>query len=288
MVMSVERIVPANGVELCTQTFGDPGDPAVLLIGGMSSSMDWWEDGFCGRLAAGRRYIVRYDFRDTGRSTTYPPGEPGYTDADLRDDAVALLDALGIDKAHIVGVSMGGAIAQVLAIEHPDRVQTLTLIATSAALAGAPEGLPKMDPELAAYFETAAERPTPDWEDRAAVVEMLVTDQRAFMRGGFDESRVRMIVEKVVDRSVDIAAMGNHGQLGSGRGPDGALADIAVPTLVLHGTADPLFPLAHGEALAEAIPNAALLQLEGVGHELPPPAVWDRVVTAMLRHTSGD
>lgn len=286
--MSVECIVPANGVELCAQMFGDPGDPAIMLIGGMSSPMDWWEDGFCERLAAAGRYVVRYDLRDTGRSTTYQPGRPGYTGADLRDDVVALLDALGIGEAHLVGVSMGAAIAQGIAVEHPGRVSSLTLIDTTAALPGAPEGLPGMEAELAAYLEAAGQRPEPDWTDRAAVVEQLVEDQRAFMRRGFDENRVRTIVEQIVERSTDLAAMVNHGQLEPGREPAGSLADIAAPTLVVHGTADPLFPLPHGQALAEAIPNAALLPLQGVGHELPPPADWDRVVEALLRHTSGD
>lgn len=287
MVVSRERIVPANGVEVCAQTFGEFGDPAVLLIGGMSSSMDWWEDGFCERLAAGGRYVVRYDFRDTGRSATYAAGWPAYSGADLRDDAVALLDALEIERAHLVGVSMGGAIAQCLCVERPDRVVTLTLIATSAALSGAPEGLPRMEPELAAYLDAASQRPAPDWTDREAVVAKLIEDQRAYMRGGFDPARVRAIVERVVDRSTDIAAMGNHALLDPGPGPSGALADIRMPTLVIHGTADPLFPLAHGEALAQSIPNAALLALEGIGHELPPPADWDRVIAALLRHTSG-
>ncbi|MGC0250826.1 alpha/beta fold hydrolase [Pseudactinotalea sp. Z1748] len=285
--MSIERFAHVNGVALCTQAFGQPGDPAVLLISGMSSAMDWWEDGFCERLAAGRRYVVRYDFRDTGRSTTYPRGKPGYTGADLRRDVVALLEALGILQAHLVGVSMGAVIAQCVAVEFPDRVGSLTLIATTAALPGSPEGLPQTDPELAAYFEAAGGRPEPDWADRTAVVEMLIEDQRALMRGGFSEARVRGVVERIVDRSSDIAAMVNHQHLDPGRDPEGTLADIDVPTLVVHGTADPLFPFAHGEALADAIPNAALLPLEGVGHELPPEAEWDRVLEALLRHTSG-
>lgn len=286
--MSIKRIVPANGVELCVQTFGEPEDPAVLLLGGMSSPMDWWEDGLCERLAAGPRYVVRYDHRDTGGSTTYPPGQPGYTGADLRDDAVALLEALGIHKAHLVGVSMGGAIAQCIAVEAPDRVSSLTLVDTTAALPGAPAGLPDIEPELLAHFEAARERPGLDWADRVAVVERLIEDQRAFMRRGFDETRVRTVVEQIVERSIDIAAMLNHAQLEPGREPSGCLADIVAPTLVVHGTADPLFPLGHGEALAAAIPNAALLTLRGVGHELPPPADWDRFVRALLRHTEGD
>lgn len=286
--MSTKRIVPANGVELCVQTFGEPEDPAVLLIGGMSSPMDWWEDGLCERLAAGQRYVVRYDHRDTGGSTTYPPGRPGYTGADLRDDAVALLDALGKHQAHLVGVSMGGAIAQCIAVEAPDRVSSLTLVDTTAALPGAPAGLPDVEPELLAHFEAAREQPELDWADRAAVVERLIEDQRAFMRRGFDETRVRAVVEQIVGRSIDIAAMVNHARLEPGREPHGSLADVVAPTLVVHGTADPLFPLAHGEALAVAIPNATLLALQGVGHELPPPADWDKFVTALLRLTAGD
>ena len=288
MIMSLKRIVPANGVELCVQTFGEPEDPAILLIGGMSSPMDWWEDELCERLAAGPRYVIRYDYRDTGRSTTYPPGQPGYTGADLRDDAVALLDTLGIHQAHLVGISMGGAIAQCIAVDASDRVSSLTLIDTTAALSGGPAGLPGPEPELLAHFEAAQQQPDLDWADRAAVVERLVEDQRAFMRRGFDETRVRTIVEQIVERSIDIAAMANHAQLEPGREPKGCLADIGAPTLVVHGTADPLFPLGHGEALATAIPDATLLPLQGVGHELPPPADWDTFVTALLRHTAAD
>lgn len=284
--MSIKRIVPANGAELCVQTFGEPDDPAVLLIGGMSSPMDWWENEYCERLADGQRYVVRYDHRDTGGSTTYPPGRPGYTGADLRDDAVALLEALGIDEAHLVGVSMGGAIAQCIAVEAPDRVSSLTLVDTTAALPGASAGLPDIEPDLLAHFEAAREQPELDWADRAAVVERLIEDQRAFMRRGFDETRVRAIIEQIVERSIDIAATVNHAQLEPGREPDGCLADIVARTLVVHGTDDPLFPLRHGEALATAIPNASLLALEGVGHELPPPADWDTFITALLQHTA--
>jgi pimeloyl-ACP methyl ester carboxylesterase len=285
--MGEERLLRVHGAELCVETFGDSEDAAILLIGGMSSSMDWWEDGFCERLAAGRRYVVRYDFRDTGRSTTYPPGEPGYTGADLRTDAVALLDTLGIARAHLVGISMGGAIGQGIAVEHPDRVATLTLVDTTTALAGAPADLPPMASEMAAFFEVAGKRQPPDWTNGSAVVDMLVEDQRAFMRAGFDEARVRAVVRRVVERSNNVASMANHALLEPGPEPDGSLADIAAPTLVIHGTADPMFPLPHGGALAREIPNATLLPLDGVGHELPPPSTWDVVVPALLKHTLG-
>lgn len=282
-----ERMIRVTDVDLCVETFGDPGDPAVLLIGGMSATMDYWEDEFCERLAAGQRYVIRYDFRDTGRSTTYPPGEPGYTGADLRADPIALLDALGIERAHLVGISMGGGIAQCLAVEHPGRVASLALLSTTTALDELPGDLPPIGAEMADYFGSAGSRPAPDWSDREAVVAMLLEDQHAFMRGEIDEPRLRAVIERVVDRSTDIAAMANHGMLDPGPEPEGTLADISAPTLVIHGTADPMFPLAHGEALAAAIPDAELLPLDGVGHEVPPARTWDVVVPTLVRHTSG-
>src|ERR671911_1539724 len=120
-----ERIIRANEVDLCVQTFGDRADPTILLIMGGASSMDWWEDGFCERLMAGSRFVVRYDQRDTGRSVSYEPGAPKYTGPDLVDDAVGILDALGVDRAHIVGISAGGGIAPFLAPDHPQPVASL-------------------------------------------------------------------------------------------------------------------------------------------------------------------
>src|SRR3954454_4016983 len=110
-------MIEANGVELCTEPFGDPGDPPILLVMGISASMLWWEEGFCRRLAAGGRFVIRYDHRDTGRSVTYEPGRPRYTGADLVADAAGVLDAHHIAAAHVVGVSMGGALAQLLALD---------------------------------------------------------------------------------------------------------------------------------------------------------------------------
>jgi pimeloyl-ACP methyl ester carboxylesterase len=126
--MENETIVHVNGVDLGVATFGDPGDPAILLIGGAGSSMDWWEDEFCSRLAAGLRFVIRYDSRDTGRSVSYQPEAPPYTVEDLAGDAVGLLDAFALPRAHLVGISMGGALVQRLAVEHPDRVASLILI----------------------------------------------------------------------------------------------------------------------------------------------------------------
>ena len=287
--MGGERIVHVNDVRLCVETFGEPSDPAVLLIGGASSSMDWWEDGFCSQLAAGLRFVIRFDSRDTGRSTSYPAGAPPYTGADLVADAVGLLDCLAIERAHIVGMSSGGGIGQVIALEQADRVASLTLISTSPVAPtgpGSPE-LPPMSDELRAFF--TQDRPAPDWNDRAQVIDYLVEGERPFRgRSSFDEGHLRALVGRVVDRTTDIqASMTNHWILGGDTPPLPPLADIVAPTLVIHGTEDPLFPYANAEALAREIPGACLLPLEAVGHQVPPPEAWDAVIPAILRHTSG-
>src|SRR5919204_972109 len=116
-----ERMIEANGVELCTEPFGVPGDPPVLLVMGIGGSMLWWEEGFCRLLAEGGRFVIRYDHRDTGRSVTCEPGRPQYTGADLVGDAVGVLDAYGIAAAHVVGVSAGGGLPPLCALRYPDR-----------------------------------------------------------------------------------------------------------------------------------------------------------------------
>jgi pimeloyl-ACP methyl ester carboxylesterase/SAM-dependent methyltransferase len=287
--MGEQRLVQVNGVRLCVETFGAPGDPAILLIGGAGSSMDWWEDQFCSRLAAGLRLVIRYDSRDTGRSTSYPPGAPPYTAEDLAADAVGLLDRLAVDRAHLVGVSMGGAIAQRVAVEHADRVASLTLIATSPAGPGGPANpdLPPMSQALRAWFDQG--RPTPDWTDRAQVIDYLVEGQRPFAGPhGLDEAHLRELAARIVDRTTDIqASLRNHWLVDGGSPVRPRLGEITAPALVIHGTADPLFPSGHAEALARELPAAGLLPLEGVGHQLPPPATWEVVIPAILAHTAG-
>ena len=280
-----EQMLAVNGVELCAETFGEPGSPPILLVGGMSSSMDYWEDDFCEALAAGGRLVIRYDLRDTGRSTSWPPGEPGYTGRDMINDIPALLDALGLDKAHIFGISMGGALAQCVAVLHPGRVETLILNETSPAFDGVPD-LPPIGEELAGFFEEASTSTMPDPDDHEAMVAMLVEDQRVFVPERFDEGRMRTVVERAVRRTPDMRpSLANHHVMGDGEPVEATLADIAAPTLVIHGTRDPLFPIGHGEALANGIPDATLLTLDGVGHEPPPIYTWEKVVPAILEHT---
>jgi pimeloyl-ACP methyl ester carboxylesterase len=272
--------------DLCVEAIGERADPALLLIGGATWSMDWWEDELCRRLADRGRLVVRYDQRDTGRSTSYPAGAPAYTAAALVSDAVAVLDALGIARAHVVGLSMGGGIAQDLALEHRERLATLTLMSTSPIDPGI-EHLPGMTQELQASF--AEERPEPDWCDRDAVIEHIVEGERPYAGpGNFDEPRLRAIAGRVFDRTNDIAAsMANHFILDQDGPADPRLSRLeGLPTLVVHGTADPLFPLAHGRALADAIPRARLVELDDVGHQLPPPRTWERLVDTLIEHTA--
>jgi pimeloyl-ACP methyl ester carboxylesterase len=286
MIMDGYRIIEVNGVGLCVDATGDAADPAILLIGGMGASMDWWEEEFCQRLAAGGRFVIRYDHRDTGQSVSYPAGAPGYTGADLAADAAGVLDAFGRRSAHLAGISMGGALAQQVALAHPDRVDSLVLISTSPAVPCGSE-LPPMSDELRAYF--TAKVPLPDWTERAAVIDYIVDYERR-LEGAeyFDEAHVRALVARIVDRTTDMAAsMTNHALAEEGEQAPGPLDQIAAPTLVIHGTADPMLPYGHGEALAREIPRAELLPLEGVGHQLPPRPYWTPVIAAMLRHTSG-
>jgi len=277
-----ERMIEANGVELCTEPFGDPADPAILLVMGISASMLWWEEGFCRLLAEGGRFVIRYDHRDTGRSVTYAPGAPGYTGADLVADAVGVLDAYGIPAAHMVGVSAGGAFAQLLALAFPQRVLSLVLISTSPATPGE-RRLPAPTERFGRFLETAEV----DWSDRGSVVDYVVR-YAEMLAGGerrFDEAAARELVRRDVERANDIAASENHAALPEGELPSAPLSSIAVPTLVIHGTADPMFPFGHGQALAKEIPGARLLTLERAGHGVDR-ADWETIVRAIVEHTS--
>ena len=248
--------------------------------------MDWWDADLCRRIASGGRHVVRYDHRDTGRSTTGPVGSPDYDANALDRDCVGLVEALG-SQVHLVGLSSGGGVAQGVALRRPDLVASLTLIATAPAGGVDWSTLPGPVPDLAARFEDPP--PEPDWSDREAVVAWALDDQRAYAGTiPLDLERTRELAGQVFDRSIDVAAANNHWiAINSGEGDDEPLDvhDLAVPTLVVHGTADPLFPLGNGEVLAEVIPGARLLVVEGMGHQVPPPSTWDEVVPVLLEHT---
>ena len=276
-----ERMIEANGVELCTESFGDPADSPVLLVMGIGGSMLWWEEGFCQMLADGGRFVIRYDHRDTGRSVTYEPGRPEYTGADLVADAVSVLDAYGIPAAHLVGVSAGGAFAQQLALEFAERVLSLVLISTSPATPG-DRDLPPPTHEFGQFVSTAEV----DWSDRESVIDYLVAYSRLLAGGRrpFDEAAMRELVRREVKRARDFGAAQNHDLLPQGESSSTPLSSVKVPTLVIHGTADPMFPLEHGEALAREILGARLLRLEDAGHGVDR-ADWAAICRGILEHS---
>ncbi|RBQ18300.1 alpha/beta hydrolase [Spongiactinospora rosea] len=279
--MNVQTEVHVNGVGLCLETFGDHGDPAVLLIG---SSMLTWPDDLCRRLAGGR-YVIRYDMRDTGRSVSYGHRAAPYTLRDLVADAMGVLDALRLPAAHVAGFSVGGWIAQLAALDHPERVTSLTLIGTRPTAPGpADADLPEHDPKL---MERIMNAPEPDWNDRESVIRHLVESDRVFAgEVPIDEAERRAVAGRTFDRTADVAvSLTNIAFIDHGARWRERLPEIKAPTLVLHGTHDPFFPYGNGVALAREIPGARLVPLAGVGHELPRRA-WDTLLAELLAHTA--
>lgn len=278
------RVLELGQVALAVDAFGDSRDPSVLLIAGATQSMDWWTPDFCQRLAAEGLHVVRYDHRDTGQSTSSPPHQPDYTGADLATDPIRILDALDIATAHLVGLSMGGGIAQYLGVNAPQRVRTLTLIESTPGGGDAGELPPAAPPASEADDAPAA---VTDWSDAAAVLEYRVEAERPYAGSfGFDEARFRAVAAIEVGRTRSMeSALTNHFLVAGDAGADPTA--ITQPTLVIHSDSDPLFALAHGRALARMIPGATLQRADGMGHEVPPPRTWDALMPVLGRHLGG-
>lgn len=275
-------MVQANGVRLGVESFGDAEDPLVLLVG--SPTMLSWPDDLCERLAAGGRRVVRYDLRDSGTSTTLDPGAPAYSLRDLAADAAALVTGLGATRAHLAGIGVSGMVAQVAALDHPDSFSALTLVGTRAVAPGpVDDDLPDHDP---AMMRELFAREMPDWTDREAVATFVAEGAPLL---GNDPAQARAAAERVWDRTPsDDPSVHEANQLGTvfarldckPRWRE-RLGELALPTLVVHGGADPFFPVGNGEALAGEVPGARLLVVEGMGTALPPSATED-VTAAML------
>lgn len=293
-----ERMVSANGIDICTQAIGDPRHPAILLVQGACVSMIRWEDDFCVRLAGAGRYVVRFDNRDTGRSTCFEAYRPEYDMRDMARDTVGVLDAYGIERAHVVGASSGGMIGQLMALDHPERVATLTaaistpdpraiLAANYGEAQPAGNDLPSPLPSMSELVQALAKI---DWLDKASAVEGFLVEAR-FLAGSrypLDEAAMLEMAIRDVNRARDILCMRFNTPLAETRTPPWRhrLGDIAAPTLVIHGTEDPLLPYGHSVALAAEIQGASLVTMQGVGHYLPR-QVWDDIVPAILAHTKG-
>jgi pimeloyl-ACP methyl ester carboxylesterase len=287
-----ERMVQANGVDIWTEDFGDPADPTILLVMGAGGQAILWPDDFIGGLVFGRRHVIRYDNRDVGQTTCFDFASNPYTIADMAADAVAVLDAYGVDQADVVGASMGGMIVQTVALNAPDRVRTMTSIMStplagglmSAIMGGGEAILPGPEQKVLDLLVLNAEPPKSDDER----VERAVVQWRALAgtMAPYDEDEVRERERRILARAKNIDSANNH-QLAIASSPDRTddLARITAPTLVIHGTEDPILPYPHGEATAKAIPGARLLPIEGMGHEIPPPAI-PIMVAAILEFTS--
>jgi len=277
-----DHVIKCGNIEIATEMFGEPSHPPVLLIMGGMASMLWWPEEFCRRLAQRGRLVIRYDQRDTGLSTKYPPGEPGYTFDDAVGDVFRVLDGYGISAAHLVGMSLGGMVGQAAALKHPGRVLSLTAI-SSSPLGVDTSHLPASGEAWMEHMKVNV-----DWSDRAEVVAYMIEDARliAGTAHPFDEAGTRAFVERDFDRSGSYLSATNHSVLFEiSEAWKGRLHEMKRPLLVVHGTADPVFPVEHGTALAQAVVGASLMKLEGGGHELHP-GHWDRIVAAIAEHTN--
>jgi pimeloyl-ACP methyl ester carboxylesterase len=285
-----ERMCTVGDVELCYETFGDPRDPTLLLIMGLGTQMIAWHEEFCGALVGEGFHVVRFDNRDSGRSTHFSHTRTptlgqivrrsrragSYLLADMAADAAGLIGHLGVDSAHVVGVSMGGMIAQTLAARHPDRVRSLTSIMSTTGR------LVVGRPAVRLYPYLLRRAPS----DPRAGAERMVRVFRAIGSPGFDrdEAWLRAMVAQSFERDGDpVAAARQLGAIVASGDRTAELRGIRAPTLVIHGTADRLVRPSGGRATARAIPGARLMLIEGMGHDLPR-AAWPQIVGAIAEH----
>lgn len=278
--------VGPSGIEMAYERLGDTHAPPVLLIQGVAAQMINWPDGFCAELVAHGVQVIRFDNRDVGLSSHFPeaptPDLPAalagdmssasYTLSDMAADTVGLLDALGLDSAHIVGVSMGGYIAQTIAIEHPDRVRSLTSMMSTTGDLSVGQPPPAT---LAAVFSG------PPAESRQEVIDKMVRAARVVGSPGFevDEAGVRDRAGRAYDRGYDPLGVARTAvaSVASGDRTE-RLRSVDVPTLVIHGADDAMCDVSGGMATAAAIPGAELVIIEGMGHDLPR-ALWPEIAS---------
>jgi pimeloyl-ACP methyl ester carboxylesterase len=289
MAMSEQFCDVGRGITLCYEEFGDSSAPPMLLIMGLGTQMIGWPEEFCERLAGRGFRVVRFDNRDSGRSTFVDGAPPSigqlfrrridpvlYTLSDMADDALGLMRALDMEPAHVVGVSMGGMIAQTLAAEHPGSVRSLVSIMSNTGNRW------KGQPALGLYRYLLRQAPA----DREGFIEHLVRVYAAIGSRGLpqDTGRVREIAGRSYDRGHDPAGSGRQlGAITASGDRTTQLHSITAPTLVIHGTTDRLVKPSGGRATAKAIPGARLQMVEGMGHDLPE-AAWPQLLDAIAGH----
>jgi pimeloyl-ACP methyl ester carboxylesterase len=279
--------VQANGIELYHETLGDPADPALLLVMGLGAQLIDWPQEFCEQLAGRGFFVVRFDNRDSGLSASRPEwGVPDvraivagdrstvpYLLADLARDAAGLLDALGLRRAHVVGASMGGMIAQQLTIDHPERVASLCSIMSTTG----ERSVGRATPEAAAVL---GRPPAPD---RATAVAAAVSAARIVGSPGFPapEDELLRRAEAKYDRAYNpLGTLRQYAAIIASPDRTAGLRGVTAPTVVVHGADDPLITVTGGEATAAAVPGAELVVIDGMGHDLPR-ALWSRIIDAI-------
>ena len=284
--------VSANGIQIEYETFGNPKSPPFLLIFGFAGQLFFWDDELCEQLAQSGHYVIRFDNRDVGLSSKIEEAgipdigalmrgeaiDSPYTIEDMADDSVGLLDALGIDKAHICGMSMGGMIAQAVVINHPRRVLSLISIYSTT---GNPELPPPKEEALKILL-------SPPPEEREANIKHSIKVFRTITGPGFsfDEEWHRKLAARAYDRAFYLPGLARQfAAIFTQKNRKLALASVSVPTLVIHGTDDPLVPFECGKDTAEAVPGAKLKIIEGMGHDLPHSGAWPQIIDAIVDHT---
>lgn len=262
----------SNGIELEYETFGDPNAAPLLLIGGLGTQMISWDVEFCELLAGRGFYVIRFDNRDAGLST-WMSRDDEYALDDMAADAVGLLDALGIPAANVVGASMGGFIAQLIALDHPDRVLTLT------SMISGPNGSDQVQPTSEAMEVLLA--PAPETRDARIELGLWAKQKLLGPDDPFDAAYEREKVARAVDRAYHPAGFVRQLQaIAAAPSRLPRLPSLRIPTLVVHGDADILVPVENGRRVAAAIPGARILEVAGMGHDVPR-RVWPEVVDAI-------
>jgi pimeloyl-ACP methyl ester carboxylesterase len=291
------KLAPANGIDICYDIFGDANAEPMLLIMGLGAQMVIWDDAFCQQLAARGFRVIRFDNRDIGQSSKLSGGKrlspmellklrflripvaAPYKLRDMANDTIGLMDALGIRSAHLVGASMGGMIAQEIAISYPERLRSLTSIMSTT-------GNPRIPPPTRAAAAILMLPPPTTKEDYVARFQQTWKMLRV---GSFpeDEALDRSRAERCFARGLNPAGVGRQLRaiLASGSRKE-RLRSVTTPTLVIHGTVDPLVHPAGGKDTAASIPGAKLLMIEGMGHATPIPT-WPRIVDAIATHAKG-
>ncbi len=288
--------IAANGIQIEYDTFGEKSGRPILLIIGIGCQLILWSEEFCQQLVNSGHYVIRFDNRDSGLSTKIEEAgvpdlmeamskvmlrekiEAPYTYDDMADDAVGLLDALGIEKAHICGTSMGGAIAQTVAINHPSNV--LSLISIYGPTGNSK--LPQPKPEIMGLLLT------PPPVEREPFIEQLMKIFKAFAGSGyeFEESWLRDLVGRGYDREFYPQGMARQFLAGLAHGNRSRrLTAVTAPTLVIHGDEDPIVPVENGRDAAESIPGAELMVINGMGHDMPYRGAWVQIAEAIAEHT---